>query len=77
MVAATILACEVRTRVSPTPVVLTIFEHPQKFRLQCNRKLTDLIEQQGSIARFLEKTRFSGTRSGERTLGMAEQLRLQ
>ena len=55
---------------------LAVFEDAQQLRLQLQRQLADLVQEQGRVVRVLEIARARRRRAGERALGVTEQRRL-
>ena len=58
------------------PLVLAVFQHAQQLRLQVERQLADLIEQQRAVGRILEITGLVAGGAGEGALHVAEKGRL-
>ncbi len=54
-----------------------LLQRPQQFRLQGQRHVADLVEEQGAADRRLKQSLVGADRTGERTLGVAEQFRLE
>src|SRR5687767_10511268 len=56
---------------------LALLQHAQELRLETDRQLADLVEQERAAARLLEEPRLVGARAGERAAHVPEQLRLE
>src|SRR5262245_58200103 len=54
-------------------LIFAVFQHAQQLRLQLKGQLTNLVQEQGAVARVLEITSAGRIRAGESALGVAEQ----
>src|SRR5262249_41760842 len=59
------------------PPDLTILENPEELRLERQRHLGNLVEEERPTVRRLEQSSLGGRRSGERTADVAEELRFE
>ena len=56
---------------------LALLQHPQQLRLERERQLPDLVQQQRTAVGLLEQSRTIARGAGERAFYVAEQLRLE
>jgi hypothetical protein len=63
-----------RARVADAPH-LALLQHAEELRLQLERELADLVEEEGAAVGRLDQAVLVGVRAGERALDVAEQLR--
>src|SRR5262245_46159862 len=54
-------------------LIFAVFQHAQQLRLQLEGQLTDLVQEQATVASVLEIPSAGGICAGESPLGMAEQ----
>ena len=62
---------------TPNPLESSLLDRPQDLRLERERQITDLIKEERAAVGHLELAWLSGNRTGERSLLISEQLRLQ
>src|SRR5262249_9313336 len=59
------------------PFELALLQHPQQLRLNLERQIADLVEEQRAAVGELEASDLAGVGAGERALVVAEQLALE